>query len=79
MATLETGGAKASETSQPRPLYRDSGKPIDDRVSDLLSRIDEAIPIAVGECGSTEVGGQSDFRGTGGHTLESHFGRLHVY
>ena len=39
MATLEAGGAKASETSQPRPLYRDSGKPIDDRVSDLLSRM----------------------------------------
>lgn len=39
MATLETGDAVASETSQPTPLYRDSGKSIDDRVSDLLSRM----------------------------------------
>ena len=45
MATLETGGAKASETSQPRPLYRDSGMPIDDRVSDLLSRMTVAEKV----------------------------------
>jgi beta-glucosidase len=37
MAILETGDTMVSETSQPTPLYRDSDKSIDDRVSDLLS------------------------------------------
>jgi hypothetical protein len=34
MATLETGDAMDSETSQPTPMYRENSKSIDDRVPD---------------------------------------------
>jgi len=88
MATFETGDAKASDTSQPTPLYRDSGKSIDDRVSDLLSRMTVAEKagqlfqdmIIMGP-GGTLAGPSPDFGSDGTeevlqHKLMTHFNLL---
>jgi beta-glucosidase len=88
MATLKTGDAKASDTSQPTPLYRDSGKSIDDRVSDLLSRMTVAEKagqlfqdmIIMGP-GGTLAGPSPDFGSDGTeevlqHKLMTHFNLL---